>query len=143
MSNPQMAVVFADEIPEVLEELTLYVSVSFATAIHLCACGCQLEVVTPLTPSDWRLIFNGTFTLHPSIGNWSLPCRSHYLLIDGEVEWAPSWSQERIDVAREHDRRARARRYGESVEGSFRNDAPVRPDSLAPWWKRPFGRARR
>jgi hypothetical protein len=44
-----------------------------------CACGCGKEVVTPLSATDWKLIFDGkTVSLDPSIGNWGFPCRSHY-----------------------------------------------------------------
>ncbi|WP_425342947.1 DUF6527 family protein [Rhizobium etli] len=45
---------------------------------HLCACGCRTEVITPLSPTDWRFTFNGkTISVEPSVGNWSLTCRSH------------------------------------------------------------------
>ena len=43
---------FVEGIPERLEEGVLYVSILYATAMHLCACGCGREVVTPLTPTD-------------------------------------------------------------------------------------------
>ncbi len=70
---------FVDVVPGQLERETLYVSIPFATAAHLCLCGCGHEVVTPLSPTDWRLIFDGaTVSLEPSIGNWSYPCQSHY-----------------------------------------------------------------
>ena len=62
-----------------IEEGKIYVSIAYATAVHKCACGCGKEVVTPLSPTDWKLIFDGkTVSLDPSIGNWGFPCRSHY-----------------------------------------------------------------
>lgn len=96
---------FVEFIPEELTEGTVYVSMRFATASHLCVCGCKNKVVTPLRPTDWKLVFDGkTITLNPSIGNWSLPCRSHYWIRNNRVQWAEQWSQARIDAARTHDR---------------------------------------
>jgi hypothetical protein len=72
---------FVDLIPDALEDGVLYVSVQYATALHLCCCGCGSEVVTPLSPTDWSLTFDGdTVSLRPSIGNYSFPCRSHYFI---------------------------------------------------------------
>src|SRR5437867_318170 len=70
---------FVQFIPDTLDGGTVYVSIPFATAVHNCFCGCGREVVTPLSPTQWQLIFNGkTISLHPSVGSWSLPCMSHY-----------------------------------------------------------------
>ena len=70
---------FVDFMPERLQPDVIYVSLRFSLVSHQCACGCGEEVVTPLSPRDWQLIFNGeTLSLYPSIGNWSFPCRSHY-----------------------------------------------------------------
>ena len=61
---------FVEFIPDELENGVLYVSVTYATAIHECCCGCGNEVVTPLAPNDWQLTFDGeSITLFPSIGN--------------------------------------------------------------------------
>jgi hypothetical protein len=69
---------FVASIPDRLAEHTLYVSMEYATVAHQCCCGCGLEVVTPLSPTDWKLTYDGvSVSLHPSIGNWSFPCRSH------------------------------------------------------------------
>ena len=88
---------FVEFIPDELENGVLYVSVTYATVVHRCCCGCGNEVVTPLTPSDWQLTFDGeSITLFPSIGNWSLPCRSHYWIRKNEVRWAEMWSDEMI-----------------------------------------------
>lgn len=70
---------FVEFIPDQLQEGILYVSLQYATAAHICCCGCGEEVITPFSPSDWQLTFDGvTITLSPSIGNWSFACRSHY-----------------------------------------------------------------
>ena len=77
---------FVEFIPEELKEGTLYVSIRFATVSHLCACGCKSKVVTPLKPTDWKLIFDGkTISLDPSIGNWSFPCQSCCRSSENEV----------------------------------------------------------
>lgn len=70
---------FVDFIPDRPESGVLYVSIRYATAVHLCACGCGHKAVTPLTPKDWKLTFDGeSISLHPSVGNWGFRCRSHY-----------------------------------------------------------------
>lgn len=43
---------FVEYIPDTIEENIIYISISYSTAIHLCACGCGKEVVTPLSPTD-------------------------------------------------------------------------------------------
>jgi len=92
-------------IPEHLKDGTLYISYKYGTAVHKCACGCAEEVVTPLNPTDWsiRMDANGP-TLHPSIGNWSFACRSHYLIRDGGVVWAKQMTRQQIEKGRARDR---------------------------------------
>jgi len=100
---------FVDFIPAALEDGVVYVSVRYATIVHRCCCGCGEEIVTPLTPTDWTLVFNGdSISLKPSIGNWALPCRSHYWIIRNNVKWAKQWSDAKIAGAREEDRRRKA-----------------------------------
>lgn len=97
---------FVMKIPARLKPGTLYLSLKYATAVHLCACGCGNEIVTPLSPPGWSVTFNGeTVSLSPSIGNWLLPCRSHYWIRNDEVQWSYGWSSERIAAAQERDRR--------------------------------------
>ena len=79
---------FVEYIPEKLSDGTIYISTTYGTAVHKCCCGCGNEVVTPLTPTDWKLIFDGeTISLHPSIGNWNLDCKSHYWIKNNEIKW--------------------------------------------------------
>jgi hypothetical protein len=122
---------FVEEIPERLGEGVLYVSIPYATAVHTCFCGCGNEVVTPITPTDWELRFDGeTVSLHPSIGSWSLDCRSHYWIRHDRVEWADDWSQDQVDHARSMDRRAKERWYGEKhgeVDAAIRVADPQQP----------------
>lgn len=80
---------FVEFIPEKLENEVIYISMYYATAVHKCACGCGSEVVTPFSPTDWKLTFNGeSISLHPSIGNWSFQCKSHYWIRNNRIQWA-------------------------------------------------------
>ena len=80
-------------------------SATYSTAAHLCCCGCGKEVVTPLSRAQWVLTFDGHVSLRPSIGNWTLPCRSHYVIDRRRVRWARSFSDAAIRSNREDDRR--------------------------------------
>jgi hypothetical protein len=104
--------IFLEHIPEQLEDGVLYISIRFAMVIHQCCCGCGSEVATPLSPTDWSLTFDGqSISLHPSIGNWNLPCRSHYVISKSRVHWAPRWPQWRIDKSRLREQAAKKEYY--------------------------------
>ncbi|WP_199746050.1 DUF6527 family protein [Corallococcus sp. AB030] len=120
-------------IPEQLEPELLYVSLEYGTVAHLCCCGCGEEVVTPLTPTDWRITYDGqTISLWPSIGNWNIACRSHYVIDRGWVIEARPWSDKRIEAERRRDKKAKARYYGtsERTEEVVPADT-ARPSALA------------
>lgn len=105
---------FVDLMPPKLEEGFLYISIEYATASHLCLCGCGERIVTPLSPTDWSLTFDGdTVTLRPSIGNWDLPCKSHYNIMRNNVQWSSRWSREQVLAARDQERDAKATYYEE------------------------------
>lgn len=90
---------FVEFIPAKPEEGVLYISMEYKTATHLCACGCRQKVITPFSPVDWKLIFDGeTVSLSPSIGNWRFPCKSHYFIRSNKVEWAGTWDKEKINA---------------------------------------------
>lgn len=101
---------FVESFPQKLEPGELYVAMEFATAAHLCACGCGNKVITPFSPTDWQMSFDGeTVSLKPSIGNWSFKCRSHYWVRSGRIEWAGDMSQAAINAGRKRDAEAKAR----------------------------------
>jgi hypothetical protein len=107
---------FVDFIPEDLVLGVLYISMQYATAAHSCCCGCGREVVTPLSPTDWKLIFDGrSVSLEPSIGNWSFPCQSHYWIRHNHIRWAPHWSAAQIAAGRRYDAATKSR-YFDSLE---------------------------
>jgi hypothetical protein len=90
----------------------LYVSEEFKTAAHLCACGCGSKVRTPLTPTEWSLRITATGpSLRPSIGNWQLPCKSHYWISNGEISWSFEWTEEQIDMGRKDEVQRREAHY--------------------------------
>jgi len=93
-------------IPEHPEPGVLYISERFGTAVHLCACGCGMEVVTPIKPGRWKITITAKgASLYPSIGNWSFPCRSHYWITDGRVRWAGDMGDAKISAVRRRDKR--------------------------------------
>ena len=105
---------FVDYIPPGVEirEGILYISIPYGTVVHKCACGCGQEVVTPLGPTEWRLTYNGkAISLHPSVGNWSFPCRSHYWVDGSVVRWARSFTVEEVLEVRANAKEYRRRYY--------------------------------
>lgn len=121
---------FVDTLPATLQPGVVYVSIRFATVAHLCCCGCGEEVVTPLSPARWQLGFDGrTISLYPSIGSWTLPCRSHYWIRNDSVRWAEEWSDAKIARAIAADRRAL-----EADEQTAAVDVG-RPSRAIPWWR--------
>ena len=118
---------FVQFIPDELASTTIYISIAFATVAHRCCCGCGNEVVTPLSPTDWQLTYDGeTVSLYPSIGNWSFPCQSHYWIIRNDIRWAEQWSEERIAAGRARDTVVKAHNYGSREStGNDRGTHPV------------------
>jgi hypothetical protein len=131
---------FVAFIPDVLTEGTLYVSMGYATVVHKCCCGCGKEVVTPLSPTGWKLIFDGkTISLDPSVGNWSFKCQSHYWITNDKVRWASQWSKDEIDAIRIHDRFAKARYFDAAKVAAVTveppKEAPGVWQKLKQWWR--------
>lgn len=106
---------FVESIPEKIEEGRVYISIKYETVIHKCACGCGNEVVTPLSPTDWCMMFDGeSVSLDPSIGNWSFPCRSHYWIRKNEVRWSYKFSEQEIKSVRRRDAKDKAISYAKN-----------------------------
>lgn len=121
---------FVEFIPDDLAPNTIYVSMEYGTAVHACLCGCGQRVVTPFTPDDWRLTYDGdTISLHPSIGNWSFECQSHYIIDRSRIIWAEKWSQERINAGRSYDKLSKERRH---ADGSDPASSSVVEPSIEP-----------
>jgi Family of unknown function (DUF6527) len=116
---------FVVNAPEQLEPGVLYVSLRYNTALHLCCCGCGAEVVTPISPTDWQLVYNGVgVSLYPSVGNWQFACRSHYWVRYGRVEWSYQMTQADIDAGRRRDAALKAMYF----EGRGQDDSATQSD---------------
>lgn len=86
----ELTPIYCEQIPADLESGTLYISKEYSVAIHLCACGCGGQTVTPLGASEWTLSeTNDKVTLRPSIGNFmgENPHHAHYYITDNKIEW--------------------------------------------------------
>ena len=119
LAHATLAHQFVRHIPDRLDDGVLYISVEYGTVAHRCCCGCGEEVVTPLTPTDWRITFDGeAVSLAPSVGNWNRACRSHYIVERGRVIECGAWSDDEVAAERRRDRVAKARYYGATVPRS-------------------------
>lgn len=128
---------FVDAFPRNPAAGVLYVSLTYATTMHLCMCGCGNEVIAPLHPTDWTAHFDGrTVSLTPSIGNWALPCQSHYILMRGNVRWARRWTRSEIEAGRARDRRAKALTYDDAANADPTDEVTDgdRDRWLDRWW---------
>lgn len=142
----EFAVEFVEFIPGELRDAVLYVSMQYATATHACACGCGNKVVTPLSPTDWSVTFDGeSVSLDPSVGNWSFPCRSHYWIHRNRVTWARGWSDRQVRRVRSADARAK-RRFFEGPADRDEDATSEQRDGHGGWkkvWSRFSGKGRR
>ncbi len=87
MKITELKTVECVHMPEKLENGFIYVSREFDLAIHLCACGCGVDTVTPFnSDKGWNLIDDTDgITLTPSIGNQNFDCKSHYYVTNGKT----------------------------------------------------------
>ncbi len=124
--------------PKQLEPGVLYVCEQFDVAGHLCACGCGNKVITPLGPTEWSFedAHDGP-SLVPSIGSWQLPCKSHYWITHGEVQWADRWTPAQIKRGRQAEEERR-RAYFDSRKKPMSNPFAA----TWRWFKRRFPRAK-
>ncbi len=135
MRHETLAHRFVRNVPRELEPGVLFISMDYATAVHSCCCGCGDRVVTPFTPTDWRMTFDGeTVSLHPSVGNWNQRCRSHYVIQRSRVLEAGPWSKSQIEAEQRRDQRAKAAFYSarDAAQTTRVLPAPTEPEQAAP-----------
>lgn len=81
---------------ENMEQFVLYVSKKYGLSIHLCLCGeCGEQTVLPFSKIiDGKDIGwtheednQGRYTMRPSIGNYQLPCKSHYIITNNKANF--------------------------------------------------------
>jgi hypothetical protein len=95
-------------VPKALRPGILYFAEEFGAAVHLCACGCGEKVSTPVRPTEWTLSESAAGpTLDPSVGNWQLPCRSHYWIREGKIVWSAQWTSAQAASGRRADEERR------------------------------------
>jgi hypothetical protein len=105
-----------DYMPKQLEPGVLYVSRSFGTAAHLCACSCGMKIRTPLGPTEWSLQESAAGpSLWPSVGNWQQACQSHYIIREGRIMWCGKWTPEQIAAGR-HNEDERRKAYHDALD---------------------------
>lgn len=116
VSKQEIKLVHVFTLPKEPDFGILYVSDEFEIASHLCPCGCGKKVITSLDPTGWKFTEKkGKPTLYPSIGNWQFPCRSHYWIRSGFIEWSTQWTDEEIRDGWESDQE-QARLYYEKMD---------------------------
>lgn len=122
---------FVELVPKDLEDRVIYISIRFRTAIHKCVCGCGNKTVTPLSPTDWRLIFNGkSISLEPSIGNNNFPCESHYWIVNNKIEWATKLTKGEVRAGRKLNKLRKINYY----TSLSKNNGKI-ACTKDPWWK--------
>ena len=86
-----------ERIPRELEPGIVYHSEEFELGALLCACGCGHRI-TLLVPDSHQITVAGAFaSIHPSIAVCDGPCKSHYVISAGNVEWHPAFSAAQIE----------------------------------------------
>ena len=142
MKLRQITPEFVGEIPRELNPGKLYVCCRYRAVKHLCACGCGVEINTPLHPTGWTLTCDGvSVSLSPSIGNWSEKCQSHYWIINNKIQWAPKFSKHQIlqtRRGREWEREQYFRTNTKPETEHFMPKAFRMPLSLRGWLSRLF-----
>jgi len=70
---------------EDFEDDVIYISDEYKVSIHKCICGCGEKVVMPLGDGEWvyKIDSSDKISMHPSVGNYQLPCKSHYIFYKG------------------------------------------------------------
>lgn len=81
-----------DRIPTQVRESVVYHTQEFELAGMLCACGCGHRI-TLLVPDSHQVWDEGGYaTIQPSVGVFDAPCKSHYVISAGDVQWLPTFT---------------------------------------------------
>ena len=102
-----------ERIPKALGDGIVYHNQEFQLAALRCACGCGHRITLLVPDSHQVTSERGLATIRPSIAVCDAPCKSHYFITAGKVEWLPAFTQAqasnlmRKQIARHasHDRR--------------------------------------
>lgn len=103
---------FVKIIPDHIEAGVLYISMEYRFSRHSCGCGCGEIIDIIFSPTDWKMIFDGsTVSITPSIGNWSYHCKSHYWITKNIIVFASKCTKEQINRNRKTDIQNKKRHY--------------------------------
>lgn len=109
-----------ERIPKSLLDGVVYHSEEFEIGALLCACGCGHRVSLLVPDSHQITSEGGMATVRPSIAVCDAPCKSHYVISAGRVQWLAAFSDDlAVSVMR----------------GQISRHA-VRDRKLQPWWRR-------
>ncbi|MCS3898522.1 hypothetical protein M2171_007655 [Bradyrhizobium japonicum USDA 38] len=101
-----------ERLPKQIDYRVLYHSEEFEVAALSCACGCGQRVMLLVPDSHQVSSQDGMATVRPSISVCDAPCKSHYFISAGQVEWLPAFSTAqasnvmRMQIARQERRSA-------------------------------------
>jgi hypothetical protein len=67
------------------EDNVIYISDEYGISLHKCICGCGEKVAMPLGAGEWnyKIDSSDNISMHPSVGNYQIPCKSHYIFYKG------------------------------------------------------------
>jgi hypothetical protein len=109
--------------------------------IHLIRAGLLCDLFNPNQRIErdygWALTFDGRgVSVAPSVGNWNLKCRSHYVISGNRIEWAGGWTTEQIAAGFARDQAAKARYYGQSEAVSPAANVPAQERPRRSRWSK-------
>ena len=113
-----------ERIPKQLNNGVIYHSEEFEVAALLCACGCGHRVMLLVPDGHQVSSSDGMATVRPSIAVCDAPCKSHYFITAGRVEWLPAFSDAlatsvmRKQIARHAILDAKRRSWGSKVRAA-------------------------
>ncbi|MGO9445195.1 MAG: DUF6527 family protein [Thiobacillaceae bacterium] len=113
-----------ERIPKQLNNGVIYHSEEFEVAALLCACGCGHRVMLLVPDGHQVSSSDGMATVRPSIAVCDAPCKSHYFITAGRVEWLPAFSDAlatsvmRKQIARHAILDAKRRSWGSRVRAA-------------------------
>lgn len=114
-----------ERIPKPLSNGVVYHSEEFEVGALLCACGCGHRVSLLVPDSHQITSEGGMATVRPSIAVCDAPCKSHYYITAGRVEWLPAFSDAmavsvmRGQIARHAVRDARRQSWGSRIRAAI------------------------
>ena len=94
-----------ERIPKDLSNGIVYHNEEFELAAMLCACGCGHRVDLLVPDSHQISSEGGLATIRPSIAICDAPCKSHYFITAGRVEWLTAFTHAQAKAVMRDDLR--------------------------------------